>query len=148
MLRNICNVIVTEKMSLPSDPGLQRRLAYGDLIRRRHTQLDQPTRTLTTRGQFLQNYEDLVNLADVRVGTKLRDIVEQTHLHICVEKMLCVICQDETSPMFDVVRRLRCQHTYHAKCIDTWLVESQKCPLCNLSISTVFKTREPNVSRI
>lgn len=123
-------------MSLPSEPGLQRRLAYGDLIRRRG---DRPIRYLTT----VENYEDLVNLEDVRVGARLRDIIEQTHLYICVEEILCVICQDKTCPMFDVVRRLRCQHTYHANCIDKWLVDSHKCPLCKSSVSTstLSKTR-------
>jgi hypothetical protein len=125
-------------MSLPRDPGLQRRLAYGDLIRRRNN----ASESIEIE---IEIFEQLVNLPNVKVGARLKDIIERTHLHICVEKTLCVICQDETSPIFDVVRRLSCQHTYHAKCIDTWFVESDKCPLCNVSISKKVEYQQSRI---
>lgn len=113
-------------MSLPSEPGLQRRLAYGDIIRRR--------RSVTMNNDILQNYEQLASLPTVKVGASLKDVLQNTYLHICYESSPCVICQEETLILLDVVRSLGCKHKFHAKCIDKWLVENNKCPLCNKSV--------------
>lgn len=130
-------------MSLPREPGLQRRLAYGDIIRmrNRHTMneyLDFVTHTHThersTRQSMLQNYEQLLDLPTVKVGTTIRDLLENTQLHICYKVMMCVICQEETVKMFDIVRKLGCEHIFHVRCIDKWLLENHKCPLCKKSV--------------
>jgi len=42
----------------------------------------------------------------------------------------CVICIEEFTEN-DMVKRLACRHAYHARCIDVWLMQSDKCPLCN-----------------
>jgi len=42
----------------------------------------------------------------------------------------CVVCLDdfeENTP----VKVLGCRHGYHPRCIDIWLMQSDKCPLCN-----------------
>lgn len=128
-------------MSLPNEPGLQRRLAYGDLVRRRNRR-----RGRTEVGQLsyseyfdnvIHNYERFISLPTVKVGATLTDIIENTHLHICYEKLMCDICQDDTSPLFGIVRSLGCKHTFHAKCIDKWLVDNHKCPLCNKSVRSL-----------
>lgn len=39
---------------------------------------------------------------------------------------ICLCEMDSTS----VVRKLRCNHLFHADCIDPWLISNQTCPLC------------------
>jgi E3 ubiquitin-protein ligase RNF11 len=41
----------------------------------------------------------------------------------------CVICMVEFV-IGDSIRFLPCMHTYHAKCIDDWLMRSFICPSC------------------
>jgi len=42
----------------------------------------------------------------------------------------CVICLEEFEEGTNL-KRLCCNHHYHAGCIDKWLVQNGKCPLCN-----------------
>lgn len=126
--------MLIQGMPLPNESGLQRRLAYGDIIRRRHFGLSQRiSRQVTT----YNDYEELLNLPTVKVGATLKYLVDNTHLEVCDKSMMCVVCQDETAPLFDIVRRLGCEHIFHAKCIDRWLVENHKCPLCNKSVTRI-----------
>ena len=42
----------------------------------------------------------------------------------------CSICLATLRPG-DVVRRLPCKHCFHQPCIDRWLTQKARCPLCN-----------------
>lgn len=42
----------------------------------------------------------------------------------------CVICLEEFN-RDSAVKVLACNHGYHPHCIDVWLMQSDKCPLCN-----------------
>jgi len=42
----------------------------------------------------------------------------------------CVICLEEFVEGTEL-KRLSCKHHYHSTCIDKWLVQNGKCPLCN-----------------
>ena len=49
----------------------------------------------------------------------------------------CAMCMEPFAED-DEVRVLKCRHYFHTKCIDQWLVVSQKsksrsCPLCNIN---------------
>jgi len=41
----------------------------------------------------------------------------------------CVICQ-EPLEAGQVLRRLPCMHAWHARCVDPWLLQDKRCPLC------------------
>ena len=89
-------------------------------------------------------YEDLLNLdrEAVRVGVpqnvlesfptfkykKRRGEEEE-------EQMQCAICLDELNDE-DEVRRIPCMHVFHTNCIDRWLQDHKKCPVCNYEINT------------
>ncbi|TGZ59824.1 hypothetical protein CRM22_008835 [Opisthorchis felineus] len=45
----------------------------------------------------------------------------------------CAVCI-ELYRVSDVVRILPCQHVFHKKCVDPWLLEHRSCPLCKLDI--------------
>ena len=49
----------------------------------------------------------------------------------------CTVCLECHQPG-EEVRRLPCSHSFHKKCIDSWLLEKRKCPLCNLDIIKHF----------
>lgn len=58
------------------------------------------------------------------------------HNDSIVGQSLCVICMDEFASS-DQLRRLPCQHLFHQKCIDQWLLgsgsskhDTSRCPLC------------------
>jgi len=47
----------------------------------------------------------------------------------------CVICQDSFKPKNKIIPLPICQHTFHKKCISTWLSKhSATCPLCKKSV--------------
>ncbi|KAH7671784.1 Zinc finger RING/FYVE/PHD-type protein [Dioscorea alata] len=43
---------------------------------------------------------------------------------------LCVLCLEELGSSARCRRLWRCQHEFHAKCIDRWLVNSFACQMC------------------
>ncbi|KAL3320623.1 cytochrome c oxidase subunit 1 [Cichlidogyrus casuarinus] len=45
----------------------------------------------------------------------------------------CMICL-ETYSGDSVLRELRCQHDFHADCVDIWLKRNATCPLCRTQI--------------
>lgn len=41
----------------------------------------------------------------------------------------CVICLEEYNKK-EIIRTLKCKHFYHKNCIDKWMKNNNKCPLC------------------
>jgi hypothetical protein len=50
-------------------------------------------------------------------------------------KYSCTICY-ENYEFGDYVKQLNCNHEYHVECIDPWLVNEKRCPMCNAEIDT------------
>ncbi|XP_010469225.1 PREDICTED: putative RING-H2 finger protein ATL36 [Camelina sativa] len=46
----------------------------------------------------------------------------------------CVVCLQEAEEGENMRRLTICRHCFHANCIDTWLGEMSKCPLCRAEI--------------
>ena len=53
----------------------------------------------------------------------------------------CVICQANLLPQ-ESVRVLRCRHTFHADCIDSWLCRSVCCPLCRSCVEAEAQEKD------
>lgn len=51
------------------------------------------------------------------------------------DALTCVICHEQMEPYHTVVRPRRCNHTFHAICINIWLTRHRSCPLCRRRIS-------------
>ena len=49
----------------------------------------------------------------------------------------CSVCLDPLT-LGQETRRLPCGHTYHRSCVDRWLLQKRKCPLCKLDILQYF----------
>lgn len=125
--------------------SLQRRLVYSEEIRiRTHarrnaltydsifiTSYDIPLEREYTQADH-STYESLSNLRDVKVGVISKKMVENTKVVQSKGLGHCVICQNDI--YLDISRVLRCNHSYHINCIDTWLIENSNCPICRTSI--------------
>ena len=46
--------------------------------------------------------------------------------------MFCIICLDK---IYAAEIMTSCHHTYHKKCLDTWLKKSVECPVCRGKIT-------------
>jgi len=49
---------------------------------------------------------------------------------------VCVICLDEFSKG-DKLKVLPCKHQFHVACIDAWLADHDRCPICNYKFADV-----------
>lgn len=45
----------------------------------------------------------------------------------------CTICLSEFEQEEDV-RRLPCMHLFHVECVDQWLSQNKRCPICRVDI--------------
>ena len=52
--------------------------------------------------------------------------------HSLIEEC-CSICL-ETFGQDECVRKIKCKHVFHQKCIDQWLVRKGECPNCKASL--------------
>jgi hypothetical protein len=117
-------------MNLPREPGLYRRLAYGEYIRTRN------------RSRYYNNsynsYEQLVELEDVKIGLSNTELSCIFKTNTCTNQFFCSICQEQkdTNPELFNIKTLICNHTFHNKCIKKWLSKNKTCPLCRLDLSS------------
>ena len=62
----------------------------------------------------------------------------------------CAVCTDKYSEK-ELTRTLPCNHSYHATCIDDWILKrSSICPICkfNLHKFVTEKNKENNITQI
>ena len=55
-----------------------------------------------------------------------------------IDEPICAICLNSFEEGI-LCRSLPCKHVYHPECIDTWLLRSHRCPLCNDNILSGLK---------
>lgn len=133
--------------TLPREPGLARRLAYGDIIRRRRGFINLSVRgsripvynagTITELDENQLEYEVLSELPNVKIGASLRTLIETTRVQVAETEQFCCICQYQCLKG-EITRELPCHHNFHIDCIDKWLCDSTRCPLCT---STLIRSR-------
>ena len=115
-------------MNLPPDPGLYRRLAYGEYIRTRH-------RARLYTNNYNYNYERLVELEDVKVGLSNIELSCIFKNNNCITQFFCSVCQDQEQDQ-EHIKTLICNHMFHDKCIRKWLSNNKTCPVCRLDLSS------------
>lgn len=83
--------------------------------------------------------KQLYNLPQI-VKSKLNYLGPYTritpHDPIVIKQEKCIICIEEyQSGLYK--RNLSCNHVFHKKCIDKWLQQTNKCPICRCSHCTI-----------
>lgn len=73
-----------------------------------------------------ENYEELLNLEDHLVGVSDIDSVSQ----FLFEEIDCPICSKTKM----VSRKTSCNHKFCDECLQEWLKESKKCPICMIDL--------------
>lgn len=134
-------------VSLPKEPGLARRLAYGEYVRKK-TYNNYTIRNLRIIGTQIPltivnlhpvndiiTYEELIELEDVKVGLSIKDLNANSHVYAKNTKLvlnisLCTICQEFFKYSNEIIREMNCGHPYHLHCIDRWFEENTYCPIC------------------
>jgi hypothetical protein len=119
-------------MNLPREPGLYRRLAYGEYIRTHH-------RSRYYNYNYNYNYEELVELEDVKLGLSNKELSCIFKNNTCTNQFFCSICQEQKydiNPELFNIKTLICDHTFHNKCIHKWLSKNKTCPVCRLDLSS------------
>jgi hypothetical protein len=135
------------------EPGLTRRLTYSEEIRRKNGFFNSyNNRTYNVLDTSYSYYNDRYYTDRYYTFNDTSYIVTEDE-HICKEKdsdditlktlmntsdvkintvkdMTCSICQDIIKENTHIVRKLKCNHSYHIECIDNWLVIKGECPMC------------------
>ena len=72
------------------------------------------------------------NIEILNKTTKLLNIIE---LNINQNDIIkeCSICIDDYK-IGNIIRQLKCSHTFHQECIDKWFINNNICPNCRLVI--------------
>ena len=84
-------------------------------------------------------YEELLALEDkigyVNKGYSQAQIdkLPITKYHKATSNEKCVICQFDIEEGNDI-KKLNCEHIYHDKCIDEWLLKEKQCPFCKVEV--------------
>jgi len=73
---------------------------------------------------------DIINIEQLNKTTKLFNIIKLEELQMIKE---CTICIDDYK-VGNIVRQLKCSHTFHQACIDKWLTTNKMCPNCRVII--------------
>jgi|UniRef100_A0AC35G746 E3 ubiquitin-protein ligase RNF11 len=72
------------------------------------------------------------NQLEEKRKARARGLLQQLRIDVYVEGQVedeCAICMIDFEPE-EEIRRLPCNHVYHVKCIDDWLIRSFTCPSC------------------
>jgi hypothetical protein len=117
-------------MQLPREPGLYRRLAYGENIRRH---------------SYNRNI-DYTHI-DNNTGLSLKCLIKNSNIIFENNDFFCSICQDNKHSKvyksyvknltnLSLLRQLNCKHKFHIECIETWLTYNKTCPMCRKNLKT------------
>ena len=80
------------------------------------------------------DYIFLTQLQDVKGGLLTKNLLKNSIVKLNEnETEFCVICQDDID-IDDIVRNIKCSHTFHIDCIDNWFTENKKCPTCKYEL--------------
>ena len=79
---------------------------------------------------------DYYDLEDVEILTLLRSVNKNSKIYNYMgDSAVCIICLERLKKL-NIIRELYCGHFFHYKCIDKWLENHKKCPLCNKELTS------------
>lgn len=144
---------------LPTEPGLNRRLLYGDYVRSRNIP------SLSTRSNFILTNNNRSNVVNTnnhnnnitfniqesinhsfessiinqfttpygisnKIGSNIKNLYQKSIVY-CKEDVECSICYEKDDI---IIRKLKCGHEFNLNCIDLWLTSNKSCPICRYTI--------------
>jgi hypothetical protein len=113
----------------PERNGLQRRLAYGNYVRRRVFPHLQDV-NLLVQGRGLQSQNQRRSILSTssynQGGVSLYSLYKNSRVY-CKENVECSICFEKDDV---IIRELKCGHSFHMCCIDKWFFKKKSCPYC------------------
>ena len=120
-------------MQLPREPGLRRRLAYGENLRNRN--FFNNFRSLNVNRLLNLNTNTLLNFNENKdSGLNVKNLIKNSKIIIYKYNFFCSICQEDcqisNKEDVSILRELICHHSFHIQCIDTWLSNNISCPIC------------------
>jgi|694.fasta_scaffold53885_4 hypothetical protein len=124
---------------LPSTPGRERRLAYGNYIRNIHMNRNIDNNyNIVNIDNIGRGMVDIVirNNRNNKNGILLNELIMKSNIYFTKDIFLCSICLNEKND--NIIRRLICNHDFHINCIDLWLSCNKTCPICRLELSDTF----------
>lgn len=87
----------------------------------------------------VMTYEELMALGDklgkVAKGFKQEQIdnIPRRRMQQSDSHKQCAVCQEHYQ-VGEYTKQLTCKHDYHEECINPWLLEEKRCPVCNVEI--------------
>ncbi|KAL3765507.1 hypothetical protein ACHAWO_011105 [Cyclotella atomus] len=84
------------------------------------------------------NYGSVGSEEEEEVSTSASKLEEGLVLSMDEEEPSCSICLCEYE-MGESVMRLPCNHIYHESCLDSWVTNHVRCPLCNFDLMEGFE---------
>lgn len=64
-------------------------------------------------------------------------VISDSRINIGPDCNTCSICLENYVPQ-DTVRSIaKCEHSFHAKCIELWLRKNRTCPVCRTDLADV-----------
>ena len=82
-------------------------------------------------GQLFVDSRGIVHKVKKKVQSKIE--LKSRNYDLSDKNQKCSICMD----MFidgDIIETTECNHKFHAKCVQTWLLEKSICPECRTSL--------------
>lgn len=120
-------------MNLPPEPGLNRRLAYSNIIRMRNSRNGNINRNINRNFHGIVNESIILNSYQYYTkGLHLNQLCENSSV-LLYNNFECPICQEETD--LNIIRKLKCNHQFHIYCIEKWLSKETTCPICRKDLS-------------
>jgi hypothetical protein len=123
-------------MNLPSQPGLSRRLAYGNHVKRRNSILLNVNNSLAfSMYRYTIEPQTYREFKNDQIGLSLQELLSNTKIEIERLPFFCTICQN-TKTEIDISRSLICKHKFHIECIEIWLAKNKTCPICRYKVKS------------
>lgn len=93
--------------------------------------------TLLRNSQFRNEYVgdtyESLSVLDENVIKQGLDVEKVSEIYLLVEPTKCPICLEDFEEG-EKFRKIKCKHTFCDECLEDWLEENKKCPVCMIEI--------------
>jgi len=102
-------------------------------------QLDSQGLSSLLAAALLSDFRVPTNFAEpVLIIPSLRQIQAGSTEYNATQESPCAICQDNISVGETIRKIIRCNHSFHKTCIDTWFQRNVHCPVCRNDIRNTW----------